>query len=215
DYFVPFGEFLAGGAHGDSQLTGDTSRDTFAIAVGGGVDVAFTKNIAWRFMQIDYFWTNFSGPYRSAGDRQKGVRFGTGLVLRWGFPQPPPPPNHPPVAACSISPASVFEGSGDAAAVHVAASDPDNDTLTYSYTATGGTVEGTGTDARWNSSGVAVGGYTITAKVDDGKGGTVTCSADIKVEERPHHPPTITCAPERNSIIGGEKVAVHSTASSP
>ncbi|HZV60492.1 MAG TPA: OmpA family protein, partial [Candidatus Eremiobacteraceae bacterium] len=36
-----------------------------------------------------------------------------------------------------------------------------------------------------------------------------------KVEERPHHPPTITCAPERNSIIGGEKVAVHSTASSP
>jgi outer membrane protein OmpA-like peptidoglycan-associated protein len=215
DYFVPFAEFLAGGARADSQLTGDTSRDTFALAVGGGVDLAFTKNIAWRFMQIDYFWTNFPGPYFGAGDRQKGVRFGSGLVLRWGFPQPPPPPNHPPVAACSINPASVFEGSGDAAALHVSASDPDNDTLTYSYTATGGTVEGTGPDARWNSSGVAVGSYTITAKVDDGKSGTVTCSADIKVEERPHHPPTITCAPERNSIIAGEKVALHSTASSP
>jgi outer membrane protein OmpA-like peptidoglycan-associated protein len=215
DYFVPFAEFLVGGAHGTAELIGDKSRDTFAIAAGGGVDVVFTKNIAWRFAQIDYFRTNFSGPALSARAEQSGVRLGTGLVLRWGFPEPPPPPNQPPVAACSITPASVFEGSGDAAALHVTASDPDNDTLTYTYTATGGAVEGTGPDARWNSTGVAVGSYTVTAKVDDGKGGTVSCSADIRIEERPHHPPTISCAPDRNSIISGEKATVQSTASSP
>jgi len=56
------------------------------------------------------------------------------------------------VAACSVSPASVYAGSGDSVAVHVNASDPDNDLLTYSYTATGGAVEGTGPEARWNSS---------------------------------------------------------------
>lgn len=215
DYFVPFAEFLAGGAHGNPQLIGDTSKDTFAVAAGGGVDVVLTKNIAWRFAQIDYFLTNFSGPYLGARAQQNGVRLGTGVVVRWGFPPPPPPPNQPPVASCGITPASVFEGSGDAAALHVTASDPDNDTLIYTYTATGGKVEGTGPDARWNSTGAAIGSYTITAKVDDGKGGVAMCSADIKIEERPHHPPTITCAPERNSMIAGEKVTVQSTANSP
>jgi len=30
---------------------------------------------------------------------------------------------------------------------------------------------------------VAVGGYTVNVKVDDGKGGTASCAADIKVEQ--------------------------------
>src|SRR5947208_12748396 len=120
------------------------------------------------------------------------------MVLRFGIPNPPPPPNHPPVAACSVSPASVYAGSGDSAAVHVNASDADNDPLTYSYTATGGAVDGTGPEARWNSSGVGVGSYTVTVKVDDGKGGTASCAADIKVEEKPNHPPTATLSIERS-----------------
>jgi len=41
-----------------------------------------------------------------------------------------------------VSPSSVYAGSGDSVAVHVNASDPDNDPLTYSYSATGGAVEG-------------------------------------------------------------------------
>jgi outer membrane protein OmpA-like peptidoglycan-associated protein len=215
DYFVPFAEFLVGAAHAGAQLGGDKSQSTFAMAAGGGVDVVFSRSVAWRFAQIDYFSTNFSGTDLAARSRQTGIRLGTGLVLRWGFPQPPPPPNHPPVAACSVKPVSVYQGSGDVATVHVDASDVDNDTLTYSYTATGGAVEGTGPDARWNSSGVAVGDYTITAKVDDGRGGTASCAADIKVEERPHHPPSITCAPDRSPILPGEHATIQSTASSP
>lgn len=215
DYFVPFAEFLVGGANAGEELTGDKNQNTFAMAAGGGVDVVITRNFAWRFAQIDYFMTNFSGPALAPRSRQPGIRLGTGVVYRWGFPEPPPPPNHPPVAACSINPASVYQGSGDVAAVHVNASDVDNDTLTYSYAATGGVVEGAGPDARWNSSGVAVGNYTITAKVDDGKGGTASCAADVKVEERPHHPPSITCAPDRSPILPGEHATIQSTASSP
>ena len=56
-----------------------------------------------------------------------------------------------PVAACSANPTSVFAGSGDTVAIHVNASDPDNDPLTYSYTATGGSVDGSGPDARSRS----------------------------------------------------------------
>jgi outer membrane protein OmpA-like peptidoglycan-associated protein/opacity protein-like surface antigen len=215
DYFVPFAEFLVGGARADVELTGTGSQSAFALAAGGGVDMVLTKNFAWRVAQLDYFMTNFSGPALNATARQNSFRAGTGLVFRFGIPNPPPPPNHPPVAACSASPASVYAGSGDSVAVHVNASDPDNDPLTYSYTATGGTVEGTGPEARWNSTGVAVGSYTVEVKVSDGKGGIASCVADIKVEEKPNHPPTAALSIERSPILPGERTGVTCNGSDP
>jgi outer membrane protein OmpA-like peptidoglycan-associated protein len=215
DYFVPFGEFLVGGAKGGTELVGVNSQSAFAMAVGGGIDMVLTKNLAWRVAQLDYLMTSFSGPAVTATGRQNNFRAGTGLVLRFGIPNPPPPPNHPPVAACSVSPASVYAGSGDSVAVHVNASDPDNDPLTYSYTATGGAVEGTGPEARWNSSGVGVGSYAVTVRVDDGKGGTASCAADIKVEEKPNHSPTATLSIERSPIQPGERTGVTCNGSDP
>jgi outer membrane protein OmpA-like peptidoglycan-associated protein/opacity protein-like surface antigen len=215
DYFVPFAEFLVGGARADVELTGTGSQSAFAMAAGGGVDMVLTKNLAWRVAQLDYFSTAFSGPAVGASARQNSFRAGAGLVFRFGIPNPPPPPNHPPVAACSVSPASVYAGSGDSVAVHVNASDPDNDPLTYSYTATGGTVEGTGPEARWNSTGVAVGSYTVEVKVNDGKGGSASCAADIKVEEKPNHPPTATLSIERSPVLPGERTGVTCNGSDP
>jgi outer membrane protein OmpA-like peptidoglycan-associated protein len=215
DHFVPFGEFLAGGSHADNNVTGDKSQNAFAAMLGGGVDVVLWKNLAWRFAQLDYLLTDHSGSALGGKSRQNNFRAASGLVLRWGYPPIPPKPNHPPVASCSANPASVYQGSNDAVTIHVAATDADNDPLTYSYTATGGTVDGNGPDVRWNSTGVAIGSYTVNAKVDDGKGGTATCSADFKVEERPHHPPSISCAPDRNSVMPGEQATIQSTASSP
>jgi len=216
DHFVPFGEVLFGAAHGSSQLTGDKSQGAFALAVGGGVDVVLTKYLAWRFVQADYLMTNFSGSLLNANGRQNNFRVGTGFVLRWAYPPAPPKPNHPPVAACSAAQPSVYEGSTDPVAIHVNATDADNDPLTYSYTATGGTVDGTGADVRWNPSGLAIGNYTVTAKVSDGHdGGTASCSVDIAVAKRPNRPPVISCTPERNPIIAGERVNIVSTASDP
>jgi outer membrane protein OmpA-like peptidoglycan-associated protein len=215
DYFVPFAEFLIGGARSGFQMTGTGTQGSFAAAAGGGVDMVLNKNLAWRVAQLDYLMTSFSGPALGGNARQDNFRAGTGLVLRFGIPNPPPPPNHPPVAACSVTPASVFAGSGDTVAVHVNASDPDNDPLTYSYTATGGTVEGTGPDARWNSTGVAAGSYTVNVKVDDGKGGTASCAADIKVEEKPNRPPTASLSVERTPILTGERTGVTCNGSDP
>jgi outer membrane protein OmpA-like peptidoglycan-associated protein len=216
DHFVPFAEFLFGAAQGRFEITGGDPQYTFAMATGGGVDVVFTKNFVWRFAQIDYLMTNFSGTSVGSSARQNNLRLGSGLVYRWGFPAAPPAPvNHPPVAACSVSPVSVYAGSSEAVAVHVNASDPDNDTLTYSYSATGGTVEGTGADARWTTNGLAVGTYTATAKVDDGKGGTATCSADLKIDPKPNQNPTISCTTDRSPIMPGERTGITSTASDP
>ena len=217
DHFVPFTEFLFGGARGGGGLTGVGSKNVFAMATGGGVDVVLSKNVAWRFAQIDYLMTNFDGANVGSSGRQNSLRLGTGLVLRFGMKEtaPPPPTNRPPIAACSVNPASVFAGSADAVTLHVNASDPDNDTLSYSYTATGGTIEGTGADGRWSPAGLAAGTYTATAKVDDGKGGTASCSADLKVEPKPNQNPVISCTTDRSPIMPGERTGITSTASDP
>ena len=217
DYFVPFVEFLIGGSHGGAQLTGDQTQNAFALAAGGGVDVVLTKHVAWRFVQMDYLMTNFSGSSLGGNARQDNFRVGTGIVLRLGLPAPPPPPKpkEPPTASCAVTPGSVYAGSNDAVTVRVTANSPDSLPLTYSYTATGGAVEGTGPDARWNSSGVNPGSYTITAKVDDGKGGSASCTADVRVEERPHHPPTVSVSANPTTIKVGEKSAISCNATSP
>jgi outer membrane protein OmpA-like peptidoglycan-associated protein len=215
DNFVPFAEFLAGGTHGGFEVTGVNSQNAFAVATGGGLDIVLTKNIAWRFAQLDYLMTTHSGFLLGPSGRQNNFRAATGLVVRLGIPNQPPPPNHPPTAACSVNPASVYAGSGDTVAVNVNASDLDNDALTYSYTATGGTVEGTGADGRWSSSGVAAGSYTVNVKVDDGKGGFASCAADIKVEEKPNRPPTAALSIERSPILPGERTGVTCTGSDP
>ncbi|HKW32094.1 MAG TPA: OmpA family protein [Candidatus Acidoferrum sp.] len=218
DYFVPFAEFLLGGSHAGPAVIGVGSQSSFSVATGGGVDMILGKGLAWRVAQLDYYMTNFSGVGVGGNARQDNFRAGTGLVYRWGETtpaQPPPPANRPPVAACSVNPTSVYAGSGDTVAMHINASDPDNDPLTYSYSATGGTVEGTGPDARWNSTGVRVGSYTVSVRVDDGKGGTASCSADIKVEEKPNHPPTANLAVEHPSILAGERTGIACNGTDP
>jgi outer membrane protein OmpA-like peptidoglycan-associated protein len=215
DRIVPFGEFLIGFAHGGTAITALNTQNTFALAAGGGIDLVLWKNVAWRVAELDYLLTNFTGAGVNADGRQNNFRAGTGVVFRFGFAEPPPPPNHPPIAACTANPASVFAGSGASVQIHVNASDPDNDQLTYSYTATGGTVDGTGPDARWSSSGLAVGTYTVNAKVDDGRGGTATCAVDIAVQTPPNRPPTISCSTDRSPIMPGERTGITSVASDP
>ena len=215
DHFVPFAEFLIGFAHAGGAVTGAGSQYTFALAAGGGVDLVLWKHVAWRIAELDYLQTNFTGVGVGANARQNNFRAGSGVVFRFGFPEPPPPPNHPPVAACSANPTSVYAGTSDSVQIHVNASDPDNDQLTYTYTATGGSVDGSGPDGRWTATGLAVGTYTVNAKVDDGKGGTATCSADIAVAPKPNQPPTISCSTDRSPILPGERTGITATASDP
>jgi len=83
-----------------------------------------------------------------------------------------------PMASCTAEKSQVYAESGEAIGVTVRASDPDGDTLTYGWSATGGRIEGTGTSVRWSSASTAPGVYTVTARVDDGNGGTASCSVD-------------------------------------
>jgi outer membrane immunogenic protein len=145
--------------------------------------------------------------------------FRAGFNYRFGGAPPPPPPpppaNQPPVASCSANPSMVIAGSGDIVIVRANASDPDNDPLTYSWSATGGNVAGSGSEVRWNSAGVAPGSYTVTASVNDGHSHAVNCSADITVNPPPNRKPIVSCSASKNSVVSGEPVGIRATASDP
>jgi outer membrane protein OmpA-like peptidoglycan-associated protein len=141
-----------------------------------------------------------------------------GFIMKLGavyWAEKPKPANRPPVAACSADKSSVFAESGEIVHVRVQASDPDGDPLTYSWSATGGRVEGSGTEIRWNSAGLAPGIYTVTVRVDDGRGGTASCGVDIRVEPRPNRPPTMTCSAHRTTVLVGERVRITAIARDP
>lgn len=164
-----------------------------------------------------YPWANFAidlGYRRTGNLRNHGDK--NGFVIKMGtvyWPEKPKPVNRSPMASCSAEKASVYAESGDTVGVRVMASDPDNDTLSYSWSASGGAVEGSGPAVRWNSAGTRTGTYTITANVSDGKGGTASCAVDIKVDPRPNRAPTMSCSVDRSSVLTGERVRVTAAAS--
>jgi outer membrane protein OmpA-like peptidoglycan-associated protein len=142
----------------------------------------------------------------------------SGFVIKIGtayWPEKAPPVNHPPTVSCTAEKSMVYLDSGDAVAIKCTGSDPDNDPLTYTWTSSGGKVDGTGSQVRWLSAGTPLGSDTITAKVDDGRGGSASSSVAISVEPKPNHPPTIACSADRSSVFAGEKVHITTNASDP
>ncbi len=224
--FTPFLQVLGGAARA-SEVTVDgcsaqiyaciplPQETVFALTAGGGLDYRFSHRFSWRIFQAEYLLTHFQDPSSLTGATgwQSNVRLSTGIVF--GFGGNPPPPNRSPVVSCSVDKSMIYSGAGDNLAVHAAASDPDNDPLSYSWTTNGGAVEGTGPEARWNSSGVAPGRYGVKVRVDDGRGGAADCSVDISVEPPPNRLPTLSCASDRNSVLIGESVQINATASDP
>jgi opacity protein-like surface antigen len=82
-HVTPFAHALFGAAHNDSRareagLDLHFTDDSFALALGGGLDVKLSRRVAVRAFQLDYLRTSFFG-----GPQHKG-RIAFGLVLRLG-----------------------------------------------------------------------------------------------------------------------------------
>lgn len=214
--FTPFAQVLFGGSFaGESLNTNLVTEGSYALTVGGGLDVALTKHFSYRLVQTDYFLTNFANRPQAAP--QNNLRVSSGIVVRWG--SNPEMTNRPPVASCTIGKNSVVAGSRDVVPVHASASDPDGDSLTYTWSATGGQVDGNGADVRWSAGNAGAGNYTITSHVDDGHGGSASCSADVRVDAPPPppapKPPVMSCSVDRSTVMAGERATVTATATSP
>jgi hypothetical protein len=107
----------------------------------------------------------------------------------------PPPPNREPTGSASASMSSITrpcpEGtrsdtctpSGSEVGLTANYTDPDNDTLLYTWSVTGGKLTGEGKAVTWDLSGVANGSYTATVTVNDGNTHIVTGSATVTVAD--------------------------------
>ena len=73
------------------------------------------------------------------------------------------------------------------------ATDPDGDTLLYTYSVTGGTIRGDGANATWDLSGLAPGTYTASVEVDDGCGCVSFTSTTVTIANCPDCRPELVC----------------------
>jgi outer membrane protein OmpA-like peptidoglycan-associated protein len=221
EHWTPFVHALFGAARlADIQVTPPAtsaffnrsfSANSFATALGVGVDANFNKHIGVRIFQIDYLMTRFTD---GGNNKQNNLRASAGLVLHFGGNPPPPPPNHPPTVTVTANPSKITAGSTEPVVLQAQCTDPDNDPLNYKWSATGGGIDGTGAEVRWNPSGVKEGSYTVTVTCDDGKGGTANATADIAVEPKPNTPPVVSnCAANPATINAGQKSTITTTAS--
>jgi hypothetical protein len=97
--------------------------------------------------------------------------------------QPPPSTgNHNPALSVNASTTHLAYGGG--ASISVTASDPDGDQLTFSYTATGGSVSASGPTATTAAftAGSQWGPASVTVTVSDGRGGSAQATAAMYVQ---------------------------------
>jgi outer membrane protein OmpA-like peptidoglycan-associated protein len=111
----------------------------------------------------------------------------------------------PPTIGCSANPSSV--NPGDSATITATGTSPQNRPLTYSYSATAGTVSGNGPAATWNSAGAPTGTSTVTCNVSDDKGNTASSTAMVNVVAPPPPPPPAP-SPEEKRLEA--RLALHS-----
>ena len=92
-------------------------------------------------------------------------------------------PNLPPKIGLASSTAYVATGAEARVDLKAIACDSDGDSMLYTYSASGGRIEGDGANAKWNLNGVMRhGSYTVTVEVDDGCGCIAYDSAVVTLE---------------------------------
>ena len=82
--FAPFAQDLFGMAHsGGGSLGVPGSRNSFAMAVGGGVDVPFRGRLSLRFGPVDYLLTQFPETRTAGRKAQNNLRLSGGVRYRF------------------------------------------------------------------------------------------------------------------------------------
>jgi len=117
-------------------------------------------------------------------------------------------PNQPPTASLAASTATItlpcqpgyHSSSGGCPAnastsvnLTTTATDPDGDTLLYSYSTTGGRITGDGANVSWDLSGVGPGTYTASVDVDDGCGCITSATTTVTIASCGDCIPDVVC----------------------
>jgi hypothetical protein len=101
------------------------------------------------------------------------------------------PPKNPPQMSCSASPSSLQVGGSST--ITCTCTSPDNVPVTVAgWTATGGSVSGSGNTATLNTTGASAGPVTVSATCSDSRGLNTQASTQVNVENPPPPPPQAT-----------------------
>lgn len=113
----------------------------------------------------------------------------------------------PPVITCAPDPTSV--PTNGTSTIRSTANSPDGRKLTYSYSATAGTISGNDASATLNTAGASPGHITVTCNVSDDRSAPLTASATtmVNVEAPPPPPPS---APPAEQVRLEARLALHS-----
>jgi hypothetical protein len=84
----PYVQGLFGGININASMRGalnaGSAGNSFAVAIGGGLDLKVSKHFAIRLGQLDYFLTRLSSPLpTSAAFTQNNIRYTGGVVFRF------------------------------------------------------------------------------------------------------------------------------------
>ena len=88
-------------------------------------------------------------------------------------------PFESPTISCTPNPATIKPG--DMSTITATAVSPQNRPLTYSYSASSGSIGGTGATAEFNSAGAPTGAVEITCNVADDKGSSATANTIVTI----------------------------------
>ena len=114
------------------------------------------------------------------------------------------PPKNPPTMACAASPTSVQAGTS--VNVSCTCSSPDNVPVSVSnYTASAGTISGSGNTATLNTTGANPGKITVNASCSDQRGLNTPATTEVSIENPPPPPPV---SPEVRALE--QRLALHS-----
>ena len=202
------------------NVNGLNPSNGIGLILGGGWDLPITKNFAWRVFEADYVWARHNYADDAAPQfpdlrrpSLEGVRLRTGVVFSWGAE-----PLVAPAAACSVQPTEVMVGEPISATVSASNFNPKH-SLSYSWSGNGGTVTGTDTTAKIDTTNVAPGSYAVTAHVTDAKAKNASgasCTASYTVKPLPpKNPPTMSMSANPAELPPGGSVSLTANCISP
>ncbi len=192
------------------------------LGAGGGMDydLPFASNrFSLRLFEVDYKYihANF-GPYTppplygQMGGRANlnGVELSTGIITHFGHVIPPPPVTY----SCSASPTSVYPGDPITVTGTALNLNPKK-APTYTWSADGGVISGTGSTATIATTTAAPGSYTAKGHVSEGvkPGQMADCTASYTVMQ--FQPPTISCSANPSTVNPGGSSTITAVGRSP
>ena len=213
--------FFAHTMVGMNRVAAASTSTGFGAILGGGIDLKVIKFFNLRLIEADYVLgkPNFADVVGAENPKLRrptleGVRLRTGIVLNFGGGEEAPPVS----AACSIDKSEVMVGEPLHVTVTPNNFNPKHTPLTYTWSSTGGKIDGKDTGASIDTNGVAGGNYVATARVSDPKAkknNEATCSSNFTVKEPPKNPPQISCSASPTTVQTGSPSTVTCTCTSP